>query len=430
MKAVLVPIRFTQTSQESFNARLALLKELFAEEAEFLAPVKPGQPLPAADAAIVPFLSAEVYRTAGELKAVSLPILGISSPYGARSMWDWEQASYLKAEGVELYTPHDIELARVLIRALKTKRAMQTARFIIWQDEAQQGFYWYEDECTRRIRERFGLEILYFRYSELCETARAIPDAAARQVAREKVFLKEDVRGSRLLSAIKLYMVMQTQIDQLDNVAGIGCNCLNESRFTDTSPCLAFALLHRERNIKVVCEADTISLLTEYIVEETIGKASFSTNIYPFLMGPAAVKHEKISDFPKVECPEDHALLVHCGYCGLIPESIASTWVLRPAVLGMLDENAVMIDAEIPHGDITLVRLHSSFDRWLLSPAALTGYARYPGSDCRCGGVIRLRDGYEFMEHVYSHHITVLPGKHVPHLRNVGRLIGLQNELC
>ncbi|MDR2513936.1 MAG: hypothetical protein LBD02_01860 [Christensenellaceae bacterium] len=430
MKARLVPVRFAQTKEEAFQAQLHLLAGSFAGEAEFLPPVELGGEIPEADAALLPFLPAEAYKRVEELKKVGLPLFGITSAYGARSMWDWEEASYLRGEGVDLYTPYDVELSRVLMRAAALKREMRNAAFLIWQDEAQRGFYWYEEECARRIKERFGLKILYESYSALCERARAIPDEEARAVAKERVILKEEVRGGRLLSAIKLYMAMERRILELEGVAGIGCNCLNESKFTDTSPCLAFALLNRERGIKVVCEADTLSLLTEYIAESAIGRGSFSTNIYPFLMGLAAVRHEKISDFPQVERPENHALLVHCGYCGLIPENIASSWVLRPAVLGMLNENAVMIDGEIPRGDLALLKLHSRLDRWLLAPAELTGYARYPGSDCRCGGVIRVRDGHELMEKIYSHHITVMPGKLVPYLKLVGRLLGLENELC
>ena len=430
MSAILVPIRFSQVSGKHFGERLEILKELFAKEAEFLPPINLGDPVPEADAAVLPILPAEAYVQTKALNAVGLPLFGITGAHGARSMWDWEIATYLRAEGVDLYTPYDIELSKVLIRTAALKRKIKSTRFLIWKDVAQGGFYWYTDECARRMKERFGIEIIYSSYSNLCQMARDIPDEAARIAAKGKVILKEDVRGGRLLSAFKLYMAMERQIRETGNIVGIGCNCLNESRFTDTSPCLAFALLNRELGVKVVCEADTISLLTEYIAETAIGKGSFSTNIYPFLMGPAAVKHEKISEFPKVERPEDHALLVHCGYLGLIPENIASSWVLRPSVLGMLDENAVMIDGEIPAGDISLVKLHSSFDRWLLSTAELVGYARYPGSDCRCGGMVRLKNGHEFMEHVYSHHITVMPGKYVPYLKLAGRLLGLRSECC
>lgn len=430
MKAKLLPVQFSQTQDEVFRERMETLAELFADEVVFLPAIRLGEQPPEADAVVLPVLPAEAYHLADVLKALALPIFVLSGGHGARSMWDWEQVSHLKGQGVALFAPHDITFARVLIRAVALKREMRQAKILAWQGPGQRGYYWYEAECAPRVKDRFGLEIVYADYKDLCSRAKAIPDEAARAVAREKVILKEEVRGGRLLSAIKLYMAMEEQLAQIPGVVGITANCLNESQYTDTSPCLAFALLNRERGLKITCEADTISLLTQYIAETVAGQGSYTTNIYPFLMGQAAVRHEKIADFPLVERPEDHALLVHCGYCGLIPESIANSWVLRPSVLGMLDENAVVIDAQIPEGDVSLVKLHISFDRWLLAPASLEGYARYPGSDCRCGAVIRVRDGYEFMERVYSHHIAVMPGKFVPHLKAAGQLLGLEAEMC
>ncbi len=430
MKTKLVPVLFPGTRKESFDAQLAGMREMFREEADFAEPARLGDSVGDADAAVFLQLPGEAYRRVREIRGIGKPILLLSSPDGARSMWDWEQTTYLKAEGIDLYAPHDAALSRMLIRAASLKRRAAQSKFLIWQDVPASGFYWYNEECQKRLAERIGLRVEYASYRQLCEKARAIGDEAARQESKRHIVLKDGVIGSRLLSAYKLYMAMREQIGGMSGIVGVGCNCLDESRYTDTSPCLAWNLLNRELGLSVVCEADTLSLATEWVAENTVGVGTFSTNIYPFLMGAAAVKHEKISAFPQVERPEDCALLVHCGYCGMIPERIAKEWVLRPSVLGMLDENAVMVDARIPQGDVSLLKLHSDCDRWLLSRASMEGYVQYPGSDCRNGGLIRVKDGYDFMGRVYSHHITVMPGNYVSHLKEIGKLLGFVNETC
>jgi hypothetical protein len=48
---------------------------------------------------------------------------------------------------------------------------------------------------------------------------------------------------------------------------------LNESRFSDTTPCLAWNLLYEERGIRHACEGDTFSLATKYIVNRSLWRA-------------------------------------------------------------------------------------------------------------------------------------------------------------
>ena len=60
------------------------------------------------------------------------------------------------------------------------------------------------------------------------------------------------------------------------------------------------------------------------------------TNLYPFLMGDAALKHEKIPYFPAVaERPADHILVAHCGFLGVVPQSFATSWSVQPRVLAV-----------------------------------------------------------------------------------------------
>jgi len=92
-------------------------------------------------------------------------------------------------------------------------------------------------------------------------------------------------------------------------------------------------------------------------------------------MGQTALKHERIPNFPEVvESPEDHILLAHCGYLGVLPQSFSTEWTLKPKVLAIVDDNASAIDARLPTGDITLSKLHSSMDRITVVEGSLKGY--------------------------------------------------------
>jgi hypothetical protein len=151
--------------------------------------------------------------------------------------------------------------------------------------------------------------------------------------------------------------------------------------------------------------------------------------MYPFLLGNAALKHERIESFPPVEAePENHILVAHCGYTGLIPQPFASEWTLRKKVLAIVDQNAVAIDARLPIGDITLTKLLPTMDRLSMTEGQLVGYAQFPGSDCLNGGVLRVRDGRKFMRRLGSHHYLILVGRHAVDLGFVGQIFDLAVE--
>ena len=59
------------------------------------------------------------------------------------------------------------------------------------------------------------------------------------------------------------------------------------------------------------CEADTVAMLTEYLVHHTLGAPVMMTNLDPFLMGQAALKHERIPDFPPVAAEPQNHILAH-----------------------------------------------------------------------------------------------------------------------
>jgi L-fucose isomerase-like protein len=310
---------------------------------------------------------------------------------------------------------------------------------LVYQDHPGEGgsqpsifkrFYWWEEECSQRIRDRFGVRIVKRSFEELGARAKAIPDSEA---AKEWVRLRDEVplagvSDRATLSAVKLYRAVRDDLDNEHAVLAVGINCLNESGSSDTTPCLAWDLLYTEREMIWGCEADTVSMLTKFIVHRSLGVPVMMTNLYPFLMGQAALRHERIPAFPQVDDPANHVLAAHCGYLGVLPRRFAVEWKLRPRALAIVDENATAIDARFPVGDLTLAKLGPTFDTLSVVEGELAAYAGFPGSDCLNGAVIRVPDGHALMERLPSHHSVLLSGHDLPGLKLVGQIFGLQVE--
>jgi len=166
VKPVLLPLYFTQEPDGEFNKQLAALHRLLDDTAEFLEPASLGSPiLPSADAVVLPQVLGAAYRSIQELKAIQIPLLIITSEFGTVSMWDWEIAAYMRSEGIESLAPSNLEQARMICQALGVKRQLRKSKFLVFQDNPGAGFqagifkrfYWWEDECTQRISQKFAL---------------------------------------------------------------------------------------------------------------------------------------------------------------------------------------------------------------------------------------------------------------------------------
>jgi len=434
MKARLVPVFFEPGRDAGFDNQLQALHGLLDDRAEFLPPVALGTPLPDADAVIFPQLLGEAYRRVPDFKAIRLPILMVTSAFGTFSMWDWEIVSYLKSEGVEVIAPYDLAQTRKLCNALAVKRRLRSTKFVVYQDNPGEGaqasifkrFYWWEDECAQRMRTKFGVTLVKRSFRELGARAQAISDAEAEQAWKARAVPVSGLANRPISSAMKLYLAVRSDLEQDHAIGAVGINCLNESHFSDTTPCLAWNLLYEEKKMIWGCEADSVSMLTKYVLHHALEAPIMMTNLYPFLMGDAALKHERIEQFPAVPDDPAHYLLVaHCGYMGVIPKSFATDWTLRKKVLAIVDDHATAIDARWPVGPVTLAKLQPTFDSLAIAEGRLTGYVQYPGSDCLNGGVIRVADGHKLMRSLCSHHALLLTGHHLADLRLVAKVFPL-----
>lgn len=437
MIARLIPLYFPPGPDAEFAAQVDRLRDLFREEADFLDPIQLGAARPDADAVVFPQLLGDAYRHVPAFKALDVPILILTSEFGTMSMWDWEIITYLEAEHVSVIAPYNLEQAKHACRAVAVKGDLRRAKFLVFQDNPGAGaqasifkrFYWWEDECTQRILDRFGLTIEKRSFKLLGAEAEAIPDHEAWTAWEQwRTRLSVSLSEQALLGALKLYIALKRELDQDGRIRAMGINCLNESHCSDTTPCLAWSMLYEERGLMWGCEADTVSMLTKHIVHKSLGVPIMMTNLYPFLMGQAALKHERIPQFPDLEEPGNHILAAHCGYLGVLPMSFSSEWTLRGKVLAIVNQHANAIDARLPVGPMTLVKMHPTFNMMSVAEGELTGYAQYPGSDCLNGAVLKVSDGHKLMRSLASHHYLLTTGHNLPDLVSVAKVFDLTIE--
>jgi hypothetical protein len=435
MKARLVPVYFKSADKSEFDGQLKILKKQLGEVAEFKEPVPLGTKLPDAEAVIFPQLVGEAYQRIDELKKIKLPFLVITSEFVTVKMWDWEIVSFMKSEGCTAFAPYSLELSKKICRSLGVKREMRSTIFLVFQDSPGEGmqadifkrFYWWEERCIDLMKKRFGVTVKKKSFKKLGGEAKKIPDTEAESVWKKWDLPTADLSPGMLNSAVKVYMAVKREIEKDENIRGVGINCLNESFYSDTTPCLAWNMLFEEKGIIWACEADIMVLLTKYMIYRSLNVPIMMSNIYPFLMGQAALKHERIPEFPEVEGdPANYSLIAHCGYLGVLPKSFSTEWTLRPKVLSIVDDNATAIDARLPEGDLTIAKLDPTMAKLLTVEGSITGYAQYPGSDCRNGAVIRVPNGYRLLDKLYSHHILLMTGHVGYELENMARALGLE----
>jgi hypothetical protein len=439
MKAKLVPIYFKSADDPDFSAQLQKLHELLAEEAEILEPVRLGEKLPETDGVIFPQMLGEAFRLLDKISNLPQPLLVVTSEFGTVSMWDWEINSYLTAKGIKVIGPTNLEKTKQVCRAFALKRQLKQSKLLAYWDKPASGggnqddifkrFYWWEPECIQAIEAKYGVKVVVKSFKQLAKDANAISDEAALKVWEQRKAKTPigKITQRAVLSAVKTYMAVKRDLDQDPDIIAVGINCLNESMFSDTTPCLAWNLLYEDQRMVWGCEADLVSMLTKVLIGKTIGVPFMMTNMYPFSMGNAALKHEHIPNFPQVEgAPENYILAAHCGYLGVVPQSFSTEWTLKEKVLAIVDDNATAIDARLPEGDITLVKLMPPFDRWSIVEGDLPNYAGFENSHCLNGAVIRVSNGKKLVDDLVSHHYIVTTGHNLNELQMVSKVFDLE----
>lgn len=438
MKAQLVPIYFKTADDPDFLAQLTKLRELLVDEAEILAPVKLGSKIPETDGVIFPQMLGEAFREADKIAKLPQPLLVVTSEFGTVSMWDWEINSFLSAKGIRVIGPTNLDKTKQACKAMALRRQLRSSKLLVFQDNPASGtgnqddifkrFYWWEPECVEAIEKKYGVKVEKRSLKKLGEDAKAISDEDAIKIWKKKKRSTPigKLQTRAVLSAVKLYMAVKQVLDQDPTVLAVGMNCLNESMFSDTTPCLAWNFLYEDQRIIWGCEGDLVSMLTKVLISKTLDVSFMMTNLYPFQMGDAALKHEHIPNFPEVDgAPENYILAAHCGYFGVVPQSFSTKWKLKDKVLAIVDDNATAIDARFPTGKITLVKLMPPFNRWSIVEGELPKYAQFKNSHCLNGAVIRVPDGKKLVDDLVSHHYIITTGHNLNDLEMVSKVFEL-----
>lgn len=435
MKARIVPLYFPGRDDE-FDTQVANLKALLADEADILEPVALGEALPDCDAVLFPQVLGDAYRQVDDLRAIEVPILFVTSEFGTVSMWDWEIASFLRTKGIETIAPYSLDQTKMVCRALGVKRDLHQSKFLVFQDNPGEGFqasifkrfYWWENEAVQRMIDKFGITIEKKSYKQFGEEAATIPDEEADAVWAEwkdrMQFVGLTDRARR--SALKTYILLKRHVEADPSIKSVGINCLNESHYSDTTPCIAWNMLFEEKELLWGCEGDIVTMLTEYILYETLRVPIMMTNMYPFLMGQAALKHERIPYFPETEEPENHILAAHCGYLGVLPQSMSTSWEARPKVLAIVDDNAHALNARMAEGPMTLAKFNAGFESMSVIQGELAGYAQYEDSDCLNGAVLKVPDGQKLVREISSHHYLLMSGHTAPDIVLLARIFDFE----
>ncbi|MHB8279715.1 MAG: hypothetical protein ACYDIA_18970 [Candidatus Humimicrobiaceae bacterium] len=436
MKAKLVPLYFKSGMDADFKKQTLNLKNLLKDVADIIEPIPLGEKLPAADGVIFPQLIGDAFKQIEMLKKINIPIIITTSDFGTVNMWDWEIVAFMKTEGINVFSPYSLELTKIICKSLALKRDLKKTKFLVYQDTPGVGgmqgeifrrFYWWEDRFTELLNRKFGVSLIKKSFKELGAQAKEISDKAVKEVIKNRDINTEGLTDKALNSSVKIYIKIKEELDKDEDIKGVGINCLNESFYSDSTPCLAWSMLYEDKRMIWSCEADTSALMSMYMMNRVLDAKIMMSNIYPFLMGMAALKHERIDKFPEVkEDPQNCALIVHCGYFGVVPKPFCTSWTVRPKVLAIVDDNAIALDARFPEGDLTISKLDPTLEELMVIEGNLERYVQYPGSDCRNGALVRVPDGYKMMELFNSHHNCFLVGRQKEGLKNLAKVFGLE----
>ena len=440
LKAKVVPLQFRETNERERNEykeQLEKLNVLYGDTAEFLPLVVAGEDIPECDAIVFPQLIGAAYHYHEKLKSYGKPMIVITSQFGTVDMWDWELITYLRSHGLTVFSPYNIELGKVILRAIAVREHLKGAKFLMFQDDPGEGmqayifkrFYWWEKECSEQIEKAFGARLIYRSWKEVNERAKSFDPSEALALFESWNIPCEGLTDEHKVPVGQLYLAIRSVIDELGGVDGIGANCLNESMYSQTTPCLIWNMLFEQFGIIWCCEGDTLSLISTYVLYQSLRQPIMMTNIYPFLVGKAAIHHEKIDDFPPVADPENHALGVHCGYAGFTPRCFCRRWKVVPKVLEIVNEKAHVVDGELPAGDMVLAKINPTFDRITVIPGKIEKYVQFPGTDSRNASLLHYSNGEQVMEGLPSHHQLIITGKQKAPIAQVAKVFGWEMEV-
>ena len=138
-KSRVVPLSFSATPDDGFRVQCEAIRRLLGDRIELLPSAVLGGVLPECDAVILPQVLGDAYRRLDAFKAITVPILVVTSEFGTLSMWDWEILAWLRSAGVQPIAPYDLAQARRVCAALQVRRELAGGKFVVYQDDPGEG---------------------------------------------------------------------------------------------------------------------------------------------------------------------------------------------------------------------------------------------------------------------------------------------------
>ena len=438
-RANLQPLYFGTEASEAFRRQFERLHEQLKAVAHLLAPLPFGADLSraSADLIVLPQLSGAAYQMLEVFRSQSLPMVVLTSEFCSTAIWDWEITGWLRSAGIEVFTPYERRQTEILCRAVATKRELAQSRFLVFQDDVSAGlhadmfqrFYWWQRENSQRMFERFGITVEERSLLQLTEAVRSVSDHQARSIweawqARLPVF---NVPEKALNDTLRLYAALKRILAEEPQIKGMGINCINEFPSMLATPCLVWNMLYQDHKLIWGCEADTLSMMTQHLVDRCLETPAVMTNIYPFLVGQPVLDHMDISAFPEVADAENYLLAGHCGYLGVLPQSHSvESWALRPSVIDIFEGRGGAIDGRLPLGDVTLVKLHPDCAAWTVIKGDLEDYFQAPQSGLsKVAAVIHVGNGPALLDQITSQHYILTQGAAAADFRLLAKVFGL-----
>ncbi|MCY3867312.1 MAG: hypothetical protein OXG68_17900 [Chloroflexi bacterium] len=438
-RANLQPLYFGTEASQAFHTQLERLRDQLNPVAQFLAPLPFGADLSrtSADLILLPQLSGAAYQMLEVFRSQPLPMVVLTSEFCSTAIWDWEITGWLRSAGIDVFTPYEFRQTEILCRAVAAKRELSQSRFLVFQDDIGAGlyadmfqrFYWWQRENSQRMFERFGISVEERSLLQLTEAVRGVSDDQLRSVWEvwQPRLPIVNVPDKALDDTLRLYVALKRLLAEEPQIQGLGINCINEFPSMLATPCLVWNMLYQDHQLIWGCEADTLSMMTQHLVDRCLATPAVMTNIYPFLVGQPVLDHMDISAFPKVADARNYLLAGHCGYLGVLPQSYAvESWALRPSVIDVFEGRGGAIDGRLPLGEMLLVKLNPDCAGWTVIEGDLEDYHHVPQSGLsKVAAVIRVGDGPALLDQITSQHYILTQGAAAADFKMLAKVFGM-----
>ena len=202
----------------------------------------------------------------------------------------------------------------------------------------------------------------------------------------ERALACREASPEDMLKAMRLYRAIRRIVDE-DRLTGLTLSCFRLLDETDTTGCLALALLNDE-GIPAACEGDLQAIFTMLAVKAMTGKESFMGN--PSL----------------VNTHTNEVVLAHCT----IGLKLTDRFVLRSH---FETKKGIGIQGLAPTGEVTLVKCGGEcLDEYYLTTGTLTENTNYLNL-CRTQVRIQLNSSADyFLKNPLGNHHIVLQGNY------------------